>query len=363
MNGPGSGDDGRDGRSLPDGALGSDRSRPPGRLPQVGGAGASGMSQPGQAPDSGGGDMPPDSMELSPIFRSWSDPSSSADPPERCHFLRTIKPDGKLGEPLKEPALTHRCAAFGEPLPLSLRQQELVCLQKVHVSCPRYLRGALLANESAPEPEVIADGGGFSRITAIGLLLLGVAFLLGALILTGTLKTPGSGNGSSHSNVAVVTASPTPTESPTDSPTPVASPSRTVSASPTATASSSPTATARPTPTPTPSATPTLAPTPSPTPGWTPNPSPTWPPGATASRMDLLTPCSDRPNCYVYVVRGPGTPAGPYPSGNGSKVADKLDGLCRFFGVSVSKVREMNSFLSTRSIKPGDHLRIPTPTR
>ena len=76
--------------------------------------------------------------------------------------------------------------------------------------------------------------------------------------------------------------------------------------------------------------------------------------------MDLLVPCSDQPDCYVYTVRG----AGPGPSGNGSDLPDTLSGIVRYFGVDVTTVREMNSWLGGSSdVTPGDKLKIPPPTR
>jgi hypothetical protein len=74
--------------------------------------------------------------------------------------------------------------------------------------------------------------------------------------------------------------------------------------------------------------------------------------------MNLLTPCQDQPNCYVYIVRGPGSG----PNGNGSKVADQLAGVARFFGVTVASVVELNPSAAS-GIHPGEQLKIPPPTR
>ena len=144
------------------------------------------------------------------------------------------------------------------------------------------------------------------------------------------------------------TASPTESATPTDSPTPTLAATDSPTPTPTDTPTASPTdtPTASPTPSPTPTASPSLSPTPSPT--------PPWPAGATASRMDLLTPCSDTPDCYVYVVRGAGQ--------NGSSVNDELTSLARFFGVPVSGVYSLNPGLTTPLV-PGSQLRIPPPTR
>ena len=53
--------------------------------------------------------------------------------------------DGAIGPPVEAPDVANRCAALPEVVPQSLRQQELVCLTRGHINCPRYLRGALVA--------------------------------------------------------------------------------------------------------------------------------------------------------------------------------------------------------------------------
>lgn len=76
--------------------------------------------------------------------------------------------------------------------------------------------------------------------------------------------------------------------------------------------------------------------------------------------MSLLVPCTDQANCYLYTVRGPG----PAPAGNGSSVADTLQGIATWFGVDLAKVRQMNPWLGgSDTIHPGDKLKIPPPTR
>lgn len=337
MNGADSGDDGRNGDSVSDqgtSRLGRDRGTGPTPTPagsEVRRASGPGDQRAGATPGQGG-EIPPETMELSPIFRSWSDPSASTASPERCHFLRTIGADGRLGDPLHDAALTHRCAAFGEPLPLSLRQQELVCLQRVHVSCPRYLRGALVASEAVPEPEPEEVHRGMSKVTALGLVLLAASFVLGLTIMTGLL--PGTHGGASQAPVAVGPSSPSDSAapSPTDAPTDTAAPSPTSSAS----GSQSPSPT--PTPTPTPAATPVP----------TPEPWPTCPPGQQANRMVCLKPCQDQANCYVYMVH----------------VADQLKYIASYFGIAVSTIRNWNPWLgATGTPHPGQTLRIPPPTK
>jgi hypothetical protein len=292
-------------------------------------------SDPGQI----GAGEGPDTIDLSPRFRPWSEPAQGSTVPLKCHFLRTVSADGRLTEAQATAVPTHRCAAFGDPLPLSLRQQELVCLQRVHVSCPRYVRGTLLASEAEAQPEGSETKARFPLMTvvAIGFVVLGILVLVtGGLGLFGGGKGPGPtataplvANVSPSASTSAGHATPTPTVAPTDQ----------TKATPT------PTATPAPTPTPTPAATPTPAPTPA---------SPTWPPGATASRMNLLTPCTDQPNCWVYTVRS--------AAQNGSKVDDQLPGIVTFFGVKMSAVLELNPWAAA-GIQPGQQLKIPPPTR
>jgi hypothetical protein len=199
-----------------------------------------------------------------------------------------------------------------------------VCLQRVHVSCPRYVRGTVLANENAAPAVVQGGRTGLSLKVAATIVLVITAV---AVLVTGPVLGVLPFGGASRATPLVVvspspTASPTPVASPTASPTPVASP------------------TASPVATPTP----------------TPAPTSSWPPGATASRMDLVVPCTDQPDCYVYTVRGAGE--------NGSPVADTLPGIATFFGVDAARIREMNPQLGGSDvIHPGDELKIPPPTR
>jgi len=285
-----------------------------------------------------------DAIDLSPRFRAWSEPGSGGAGPMRCHFLRSVGPDGRLAEAQRTAVPTHRCAAFGDPLPLSLRQQELVCLQRVHVSCPRYVRGTLLASENQPQAEASEERQGGVPIWTIAGVVLVILSLL--LVFTDLLGLPplGGGAGATPSRLAVVSGPPTQTAT--------AAVTVRVTQAPIVTPSARVTESASPTVHATPSATATPAPTPM--------PSVTWPPGGTASRMDLLSPCPDQSNCWVYTVRGAGSP----PAGNGSPVADTLAGIVGYFGVDISTVRDMNSFLNGGSvIHPGDKLKIPTPTK
>jgi hypothetical protein len=267
-------------------------------------------------------------------FRPWSETTQPGSGPMRCIFLRSVGPDGRLGDPQKTAVPTHRCAAFGDPLPLSLRQQELVCLQRVHVSCPRYVRGTLLANEnkstSKTQPEQ-SDGVPVLTIVGVGLVILA----LGVLLTAGLGLPPFSGGGSAGPAIAAASLSASPSRGATL--TPAATPKPTAQSSATVVATTTPPATATP------------APTNTPTPA-----APTWPPGATASRMNLVVPCTDQANCYVYTVRGAGS--------NGSGVADDVAGIARFFGVDQKAIFAMNPG-SSSGISPGQKLKIPPPTR
>ena len=61
--------------------------------------------------------------------------------PRMCPFLRATNEDDALLAPVEAPDPANRCAAFGEAVPQSLRQQGQVCLTSGHLGCPRYLRG------------------------------------------------------------------------------------------------------------------------------------------------------------------------------------------------------------------------------
>jgi hypothetical protein len=78
--------------------------------------------------------------------------------------------------------------------------------------------------------------------------------------------------------------------------------------------------------------------------------------------MDLLSPCPYESNCWIYTVRAAGPNAGPYPSPNGAPVPDDVAGIARFFGVSTTAIYQMNPWASA-GVKPGDKLKIPTPTK
>lgn len=87
--------------------------------------------------------------------------------------------------------------------------------------------------------------------------------------------------------------------------------------------------------------------TPSPSPAVTPPPTTSVASVPSKSRLALLTPCTSRPNCYVYTVRR----------------GDTLTHISGFFGVSISRIRTMNPSLKITGLRTGINLRIPTPTR
>jgi len=293
------------------------------------------MASPAGGSSAGGG-----AIDLAPRFRSWSEPATASAGPLRCHFLRSVGPDGRLIEAQMAAVPTHRCAAFGDPLPLSLRQQELVCLQRVHVSCPRYVRGTLLANES---PSSQINEGPRKRLPVLSIVGVGLVVLALVVVAASMLGLPPFGGGTTGLTPPYVVTQPP------ASPSATATVATTASLEPSALPSVLASVLPSPIVEPTASLGPTLAPTPV---------ASSWPPGATASRMNLLVPCTGQANCWVYTVRG----SGPPPGGNGSSVPDTLANIATFFGVSVNEINAMNPSASS-GIHSGDKLKIPPPTR
>ena len=261
--------------------------------------------------------------------------------PRVCPFLRVIDDGERLGPPIEAPDPANRCAALREPVPQSLRQQELVCLSSGHVNCPRYLRGGLdvaptkvvRTPRAAPTVSVTpATAGALAIFTAAFLLSVGFVLANGGVVLTAVAPTPALSGGVLG---AIETAPPTPasTPVPTLEPTPAPTPEPTFSPTPTVvpTDTPEPTTTAIPSATPEPSAPPpTVAPTARPASG----------------RYALLTACPDRSGCWIYHIRS----------------GDNLYSIANYFGVSLKTVQAWNPW--TRSgLKVGRELRIPTPTR
>lgn len=251
-----------------------------------------------------------------------------------CPFLRAVGPGGAIGFPIDVPDVANRCAALQEAVPQSLRQQELVCLTNAHVNCPRYLRGAV-DTTTAPVPRPRVQGR--TQITpaiAASLVILGLSFVASVVfgLANGGLQlpSPSDGFGSSASAADVepsATVNPTPTIAPTEAPSPEPTPSvePTSSVAPTASATATPTAG----PTPTPTAAPTTTPKPS------------------SDRYDLLTPCADKPDCYVYRIRS----------------GDNLFSIAKYFGVPLQTVKQLNPWTRTERLKVGRALILPPPTR
>jgi hypothetical protein len=254
--------------------------------------------------------------------------------PRVCPFLRVVDDGDALGPPIEVPDPANRCAALREPVPQSLRQQELVCLSSGHVNCPRYLRGSLDVPPTRPvRTPRAAPSINISPATAGALAIFTVAFLLsvgfvlanGGVVLTAVAPTPALSGGVLG---AIETAPPTPAPTPGPTLEPTATPAPTPTVAPTVTPE--PTATPLPSATPEPSAPPTVAPTAKPASG----------------RYALLTACPDRSGCWIYHVRS----------------GDNLYSIANYFGVSLKTVQAWNPW-TQNGLKTGRELRIPTPTR
>jgi LysM repeat protein len=225
-----------------------------------------------------------------------------------CPFFRRETADGTLGRPIEMPESINRCAAYGEPRPQSLRQQQLVCLSSRHVDCPRYLQAAAPVSR-APRARTVPP----AILAAIVILLLSAAASFAFVLARGGLQLPepsgATGDvagavGTPLPTTLVVVATPAPTPAPTLTPT----------ASPVAT----------PVATSTPAATPPQN-----------------------DRYALLEPCPDKPDCYVYRVRR----------------GDTLTGIAKFFGTTLDTVRELNPWTKTKGLQTGQQLIIPPPPR
>jgi len=266
-------------------------------------------------------------------------PTTSADgrSPYRttCPYLRQEGPDGALQAPVEKPDPANRCAAIGWPVEPSHRQQVTACLSSEHTSCPRYVHAEAAPQEvvvpvqpqrpqprsRAPRPGGIASRPSSPATLAALLVLLASASLSFAFVLVrGGLALPPP-SGSAANEVAGSTGTP--------APTPVA-----------AVLTPAP---LTPSPVPTPSPTPVATPSPTPTP--TPAPTPT--PRATSQRYAYLTPCPDRPNCWIYTIRR----------------GDALSALANYFGHPLETIYRLNPWTKTRGIHPGDQLILPPPTR
>jgi LysM repeat protein len=225
-----------------------------------------------------------------------------------CPFFRRETADGTLGRPVEMPDQVNRCAAYGEPRPQSLRQQELVCLTTRHVDCPRYVRAAAPPRQARQAPRVSR-----AILAAIAILLVSAVASFGFVLARGGLALPmpspsgavEAATGTPAATAVAVVETPAPTPDPTPAPTPVPSP----------------------------------IPNPVPTPALTPAP--------TSDRYALLQPCPDKPDCYIYTIRH----------------GDNLTGIAKYFGVPLQTVRDLNPWTQTKGIQPGNKLILPPPTR
>ena len=203
-----SGDPLGDQSGLSGGLIGASPPRAPANDPGAASSGVIGgapMASPISSPVGGSSVGGAEAIDLAPRFRPWSEPATANAGPMSCHFLRSVGPDGRLVEAQRAAVPTHRCAAFGDPLPLSLRQQELVCLQRVHVSCPRYVRGTLLANES---PSSQVNGGPRKRLPILSIVGVGLVVLALLAVVTAMLGLPPFGGGTTGPTPAYVATQP-----------------------------------------------------------------------------------------------------------------------------------------------------------
>jgi hypothetical protein len=254
--------------------------------------------------------------------------------PAICPFLRAADGD-RLAAPVEVPDAINRCAALRDPVPQSLRQQELVCLTSGHVNCPRYLRGAVVVAEAA-SPRV-RPGPSVSPAILGSVAVLIVAFLIsvGFTMSRGGLELSAAPTPAPSSSAASVAGSDDPGGS---------SPSAVAVATPTHAATATPVATAAPSPTEAP-ATPSPSSAPSPTPS--PTPKPTATPKPTSDRYALLSACPDSNKCWIYVIRR----------------GDNVSSIANYFGVKLAAVYEMNPWLRSKGLRSGQEVRLPPPTR
>jgi LysM repeat protein len=269
------------------------------------------------------------------MARPWSAADERSARDWVCPFLRAIDEDDRLGAPVEAPHPANRCVALREPVPQSLRQQELVCLTSGHVNCPRYLRGA----QGTTEPLArVAATRTITPATSGAIALFMVAFVASIVFVV-------ANDGMTLDVAAIPTAAPSGNVlAAVESEAPTAQPTPDLTSEPSAAATFAPTPSPSPTPLATPS--PTLEPSPAPEP--TPEPTPTAKPTKkpSSSRYDLLTPCPDQADCWVYKIRS----------------GDNLYSIVNYFGVPLATVRAWNPWTAD-GLKVGRGLRIPPPTR
>ena len=294
---------------------------------------------------------PPDVPEPSGPPEPWLPVMDGRSPNASvCPFLRAVGPDDLVGGPVETPDVANRCAALHDPVPQSLRQQELVCLTSGHHNCPRYLRGAVGVGDVAaasvrpgralrPATTLTFPSISPAIVGSIALLALALVISVSFVLARGDLAL-----------TAAVLPSPTPdlvAAVPTASPTGEAAASLPVA--PSASPTSAPASTPTPSPVPSSTASPTPTPSPSPTPDPTAEPTaePTPKPEPTSARYALLDPCPDTPKCWIYTVRR----------------GDNLFSIANYFGVSMQAIYDRNPWAENGRLKAGLQLRLPPPTR
>lgn len=279
------------------------------------------------------GDLPPEAAPRSrprrprfaaappPTLIGLSDAAQRSADPATCPFFRSVDRTGAVVAPIESPDGANRCIAIDEPVPQSIRQQELMCLTRSHVTCSRYLRGAVAEHQAAVVP-VRRQALSSPVLASAIILVLSATASVGFLLMRGGLALALPSPSPDGSQAAVVTSpSPTPTRSLLPSPTG--------------------------TPRPSPSPTPTPSPTPEPT-IERPTPAPTATATPRSDRYAVLVACPDAPDCWIYTVRA----------------GDNFQSIVNWFGVPYDTVIAMNPGLGDPStIHVGDRIRMPPPTR
>jgi hypothetical protein len=260
--------------------------------------------------------------------------------PAVCPFLRAVDvgPDGRsrVVRPVESPDPANRCAALAQAVPQSLRQQELVCLTSGHINCPRYLRGAVVLSEPVAVSTRAGRAWSPAILASIAVLVMAFAASIAFVTVRGGLEL-----------AVAATARPSASDLAAASVSPSEQPGGVASAAPSEVATSAPSPTPTATPTPTPAPTPTPSPSPSPTPEPTPKATPRPTPRPTSARYQLLRPCSNASDCWIYTVRA----------------GDNLFSIANYFGVSLDAVYARNPWARDTPLRAGMELRLPPPTR